>query len=167
MAGMHFRFRKSFDIIPGLLRWTVSKRGASLNLHLGFYSKSWGTGGRRTTTIDMPGTTGMFWRKQERVKEDPNDADEGFGHLVQLLLIWGGALVAVVRFWLDSHGHTVSGHPYRWIGGLLVGELIVFWMLWRTWRPLAGWLGVLLAALVAYLQWKYLGNVVFHHDIHR
>jgi len=166
MAGLHFRFRKSFTLIPGVLHWTVSKRGASLNLHLLIYSKSWGTGGRRTTTIDMPGTTGMFWRKQQKVKQDPEDADEGFAHLIQLLFFWGLAVVSLFRFWIRAHGHTVTGHPYWWIGGLLAIDLTGFWFLWRSWRPSVGVLGVLLAALVVYLQWQFLGNVVFQHTIH-
>jgi hypothetical protein len=62
---MNFRFRKSFTIIPGILRWTVSKKSTSLNLNLGLFSKSWGTRGT-TTTIDAPGTTGIFWRREHR-----------------------------------------------------------------------------------------------------
>lgn len=65
---MNFRFRKSFTIIPGILKWTVSKKSTSLNLNLGIFSRSWGTRGK-TTTLDMPGTSGIFWRKEERRKK--------------------------------------------------------------------------------------------------
>jgi hypothetical protein len=165
MAGLNFRFRKSFNIIPGILRWTISKRGASLNLNLGIYSKSWGTGGRRTTTVDLPGTSGIFWRKQEKVKEDPNDADEGFAHLLQLLLIWGGFIVGLVRLYASSLGKgcQLSGHPYWLLGGMLLVELGFFWMLWRTWRLFSGILGLPLAILAAYLQWKVYGHLITPH----
>lgn len=156
---MSFRFRKSFDIIPGMLRWTVSKRGFSLNLHLGIYSKSWGTGGRRTRTIDVPGTAGFFFRKQTVVKDDPDDPDEGFGHLVQLLLIIGTALIGYGR---ARFGHPTSSHPYievTLITGVGFGAL---WLLWRQFDILRGFLGIFLAAGIVYLQWKLTGAWVLH-----
>jgi hypothetical protein len=162
MAGMSFRFRKSFKIIPGVLHWTISKKGVSLNLNLGIYSKSWGTGGRRTTTIDMPGTTGMFWRKQQTVKKDPEDADEGFLHLIQLLVIWGGLLFGLARLHLtgitaDCH---LGGHPHIVLALMLAGELGLVWFLWRSWAPLKGFLGLLLVIGLAYIQWKLYGHLV-------
>lgn len=66
---MRLRWRKSFTIIPNpggrrpILRWTVTKRGASLNLSFGPLSRSWGTRGNRTT-IDAPGEMGLSWQKQ-------------------------------------------------------------------------------------------------------
>ena len=156
---MAFRFRKSFDIIPGLLRWTISKRGASLNLHLGIYSKSWGSGGRRTRTIDIPGTSGIFFRKQTRVKEDPDDPDEGFSHLVQLLLIIGTALISYGRVRFEGHS---SGHPYILVTLIFGVGFGALWLLWRQWDILRGFLGILLALVIVYLQWKATGAWVIH-----
>lgn len=62
---MRFRFRKSVALWPGHLNATVSRRGVSLNGRLGIFSRSWGTRGR-STTIDMPGTSGIFWRREDR-----------------------------------------------------------------------------------------------------
>jgi hypothetical protein len=62
---MKFRFRKSLTIIPGVLKWTVSKKSTSLNLNLGLFSRSWGTRGT-TTTLDLPGTSGLFFRSEKR-----------------------------------------------------------------------------------------------------
>jgi hypothetical protein len=70
---MNFRFRKSLTIIPGILKWTVSKKSTSLNLNLGIFSRSWGTRGT-TTTLDMPGTSGIFWRSEKRRRKDPEQA---------------------------------------------------------------------------------------------
>lgn len=62
---MRFRFRKSLTLWPGHLKATVSRRGVSLNGRVGIFSRSWGTRGR-STTIDMPGTSGIFWRREDR-----------------------------------------------------------------------------------------------------
>lgn len=162
MANMRFRFRKTFRIIPGILTWTASKRGLSLNLNLGIYSKSWGTGGRRTTTLDVPGTSGIFWRKQEKVKDDPDDPDEGFSHFLQLLVIWGGFWFGLARLHFErlADGCQLEGHPHWWLLGMLGAQLLVFWVLWNTFRWTKGPLGLVLVAAAAYLQWKIFGNYV-------
>lgn len=154
---MSFRFRKSFNIIPGLLRWTISKKGASLNLHLGIYSKSLGTGGRRTRTIDVPGTTGIFFRKQTREKQDPDDPDDGFGHFLQILTILISAIVGYIKINIHTGNCHLAGHPNIVMGAIVGGEIALFWFLWRKWDPLRGFLGFLLVIAATYLQWKLIG----------
>lgn len=64
MAGFKMQFRKSFRISRHL-RFTISKRGMSLNFRMGPVSKSWGTRENRTT-IDAPGAFGFSWERRTR-----------------------------------------------------------------------------------------------------
>lgn len=68
MSAFHFRFRKSLRLSKHF-RLTFTKRGVSLNLRLGHFSRSWGTQGNRTT-LDAPGRMGLSWQKEEKRSKD-------------------------------------------------------------------------------------------------
>jgi hypothetical protein len=170
---MHFRFRKSFDIFGRILRWTVSKRGVSLNFHLGPFSKSWGTR-QNTTTMDIPGTSGMFLRKEKRKhhSSDPDVRDYehhqahrkhitvaiGFFFAVELV-----AELIRLNVHLGGESCTLSGHANLI---LLVSHALVlgtFLALRSQIRLLQGFCGLLLILGLCYLQWRLFGSIVGGH----
>jgi hypothetical protein len=161
---MNFRFRKSFSLLPGL-RGTISKKGVSLNFRAGLFSKSWGTRGT-STTIDMPGTAGFFWREERRRRkmtdEERQEASRKFwSGLVYLLLavqvVFGLLWIYAPQWFSDC---SPSGSP-------LISHLIYSVVLFagyavagRRLRLLRGPLGVILALAAFYVQWKFLGAVI-------
>lgn len=162
MASLNLRFRKSIVLIPGILKFTLSKKGYSLNLNLGFFSKTWGSM-RNTTTIDAPGHLGLSWRKEERRKKAaPGEPSDGFAHAFQVFLMFGGALVGLARLHAATLGKTCAftGHPHFLLAAMLGAQLGLFWFLWNSWRPFRGILGVVLSLGACYLQWRLYGALV-------
>lgn len=106
---MRFRFRKSVALWPGHLNATVSRRGVSLNGRLGIFSRSWGTRGR-STTIDMPGTSGIFWRREDRRRKPRGgcDTETAFLRREARERRWS----AVGRLLLGMAALTLAGRAY-------------------------------------------------------
>lgn len=164
---MRFRFRKSVNLLPGLLKLTVSRRGVSLNGRLGIFSRSWGTRGR-STTIDMPGTAGIFWRREDRRKaiRGADEFETAFLRRRARERLWRRAgtialvllgLVLAARLWLHPFADcSTEGRPG-------VTLLVLLGSLYGGWRAavrssprLAGPLGLALAfALVPVGWWLY------------
>jgi hypothetical protein len=155
VSGLRLRFRKSFTLVPGVLKWTLTRRGASLNLHLLFYSKSWGRGGRRTTTIDAPGRFGLSWRKQRYVKPVPGEPSDGFAHFFQCLLVLLGFLIGLIRLHgaeLFSSNCSLHGHPHYVLATITVAEILIL--------NFRGFAGLVVVIGMTYLQWRLYGGLV-------
>ena len=160
---MNFRFRKSIPIIGKLLRFTVSKKGVSLNLRLGWLSKSWGTRGT-STTLDMPGTSGMFFRKERRrsaKKLDPAAAallrrqrSAQAGQILGAIIIAVVALVELGRLHIHiGESCTLGGHPHITLGVLVAAQITVL----RALRQKGVLLVFAATVAVAVVQWKLFG----------
>src|ERR1035438_9319626 len=92
-SHMHMRFRKQFPILGHFLKWTISKRGISINAHAGIFSRSWGTRGN-TETIDAPGHFGLYWRKQSRRHGAQSGAKVEGWHLAAIVIVVEGLIEA-------------------------------------------------------------------------
>lgn len=159
--NFHLRFRKSFPILGKFLQATISKRGLSLNLHLGPLSKSWGTGGRRSTTVDMPGTSGLFWQKRGSHQDDDDAVGEpgaGWRFLGKTVLV-GVALVEAARLWVrvGRNCDPAGGLGWRYLTLTLAG-LALLWFASSLSPRLRGVLYFLLALGIGYLSWKVYGG---------
>lgn len=55
---MPITFRKSFTVIPGILKYNVNARSRSWTLRIGPFSRTWSSTGRRTTAVNLPGPVG-------------------------------------------------------------------------------------------------------------
>ena len=168
---MRFRFRKSVPVIPGLLNATVSRRGVSVNGRLGIFSRSWGTRGR-STTIDMPGTSGLFWRREDRRrKQRGKDAFETAflerqaserrslraGNVLFVLM----AAVLAGRLYLHPFSDcATTGHPGLMLLAL-IGTLYGGWRLARGSSPaMAGFGGLALVVPLALVAWFAYGALI-------
>lgn len=149
---MNFRFRKSLTIIPGVLRWTVSKKSTSLNLNLGIFSKSWGTRGS-TTTIDAPGTTGIFWRREKRRGAGGKQlGHEASRHQAQSagIGLFALAMIAQALIYWGWSAASCSGPAHLHALVLVLGaQLIVYALVRMMGRAGPGANFLLVAALVA------------------
>lgn len=167
---MRFRFRKRIPLLGRFLSATVSKKGVSLNLRAGPLSKSWGTRGK-TTTLDMPGTSGMFWRKEEGRRRTPPGADDqalaegadqyrpwAGGQTLLLLVLLGAGTLGVA--WTLLHPLAdcePSGATWRW--ALLVGAVTLpATSLQKRVSPLHGAGAVVLAAVALWALWQGWGQ---------
>lgn len=165
---MRFRFRKSFTIIPKVLHWTVSKKGASLNLRLGPYSKSWGTRGN-SSTLDMPGTSGIFWRKQTSRKkrkagdEELEAAAAGFHPWAEgKRWLLGGVILFAAVGYIQLGVHPLQtcalhGHPFIWWTVAVVLITIISSWLQRkaSWFHSSGGALILLVPVAVSLIWLW------------
>lgn len=155
---MKFRFRKSFSIIPGILRWTVSKRGTSLNLNLGIFSKSWGTR-QNTTTLDMPGTSGIFWRKEQRKSQAKKsvgvDHDDDSPRLVQpaSLKLFVVALIVQALVYLSVHAAGGCDTKISRILITVLGLQLVVYTAVRVAKRVGSGLNFLLVAALIAAGW--------------
>ncbi|WP_217924422.1 hypothetical protein [Miltoncostaea oceani] len=166
MARTRFRFRKTFPLLGRLLTGTVSRRGVSLNLRLGLFSRSWGTRGT-TTTIDVPATSGIFFRKEERRRKPPSDPLERELHeaevrrrrwrRVWICLLWLTALIGLGRYGIEALGGCAG------LGGLvrlaiLIGlQAVLISYLYRRVALLRSILIVVVMIALGYLQWRLHG----------
>jgi hypothetical protein len=169
-SGMHLRFRHRFPLAGHFLHWTLSRHGVSLNMHVGLFSRSWGTQGN-TTTVDAPGHLGFFWRKQTRKRRRRLSEEEISAHAagrwthLAVALVLLEAVVEAVHIWLHPFSDVVvSGSPLLVLlllsGGLCA--LIVF----AHRRGIMGGLVIFVLALVGlYVQWKLFGALAWN-DVH-
>lgn len=130
MAGFRWRFRKSFTIIPKLLKFTINKKSWSLNFKLGPYSRSWGSA-RSTSGIDLPGEYGFYMHKDHR-KNHPEAKKGGFDALiiVGFFLVWiFHWLLGAFQTWaLPFFADEKIVHPHFLLWGLLmIAELSLVW----------------------------------------
>lgn len=164
MAGFHAHFRKSFTIIPGLLKWTISKRGVSLNAHAGPLSKSWGTY-ESETSIDGPGHFGLGWRKTDRRKTSHQAKHHPFSGFFTISLVGLEAVVLAGRTYLHplAKSCTPGTHPGTMllvVLGLQVGALL---LIWTQFPRLRGFVFFLLMVFSLYVEWKLWGHFVGSH----
>jgi hypothetical protein len=164
---MHLRFRHRFPLMGHFLHWTVSRHGVSLNAHVGLFSRSWGTQAK-TTTVDMPGHLGFFWRKQSRRRPRSHISDEDrqllaaahagnrWTHVAVALAVLE-ALVEAIHIWVHPFSNVViSGQPL-FILVVLSGALIAL-IIFAHKRDIVGGLVIFVLALLGiYLQW-----ILFH-----
>jgi hypothetical protein len=61
---MSFTFRRSFPVIPGILKYNVNMHSRSWTLKLGPLSRTWSSTGRVTTSANLPGP--VDWRSSRR-----------------------------------------------------------------------------------------------------
>jgi hypothetical protein len=66
---MGLTFRKSFTVIPHLLKYNVNARSRSWTLRVGPFSRTWSSTGRRTTSVNLPGPAG-YRRTTTRRRND-------------------------------------------------------------------------------------------------
>lgn len=116
---MPFRFHKSFPLLGRFIQGTVSKKGVSLNMRMGPLSKSWGTGRRRSTTLDMPGTSGIFWRSQRRASSEEAAQDSRQFWLFASLMIWFFSALVLTGRMLLADSYSTAGLVI-----ILLGQLI-------------------------------------------
>lgn len=168
-----FRFRKSVPLLGRFLTGTISRRSVSLNLRLGIFSRSWGTRGR-TTTLDVPGTSGLFFRKEERRRKPRDPAErEALAELSRRrrwkLVIWLGiiltALTGLARYGLEAIDGCGS-----WTGltplAILIGlEAALIAWLWGKGDAMRGPLIILVLLALGFLQWKAHGMWISPPDV--
>ncbi len=169
MAKMNFRFRKSFPIVPGILRFTISKKGWSVNLNLGIFSKSWGNI-RQTTTLDMPGTTGIFWRKEQSTKKSHEEkAQSKVIHSkahkqIFILSLWVTLLAWGVGLWqIYIHPFSnckVEGSPATTFSIFIAIQAVLFVMLFRGMKVARGIGGVIVIGIFCLIQWQLFGHFI-------
>lgn len=162
MSEAHLHFRKSFPIIPGILKFTVSKRGVSLNLHLGFYSRSWGTVENRTT-VDLPGHMGLGLQKVDRHgKHHHGEPEQHEGSRdLSLALIFLTGIVLLARVYLHPLSHcTRTGHPLALVLVIVGITYIGYLYLWHELPKLRGMLFVGLALALCYADWWLYAHMV-------
>jgi Protein of unknown function (DUF4236) len=70
---MALRFRKSFEILPGL-RLNLNRRSVSLTGRIGPVSHTVSTSGRDTTSVNLPGP--LSYRKETRRGRKQRKIDE-------------------------------------------------------------------------------------------
>lgn len=154
MAGLRTRFRKSFTIIPGILKWTISKKGTSLNFNLGPFSKTWGTRGN-TTTIDAPGAFGLSWRKEERKGQNGEKGHQADGsHPLWLtgsvVVILLHLLVGLARIYIHPLATCArEGSPFvTWVL-ICAAEAVLVGLIWGLVPRLRGFLVFLMVLTLA------------------
>lgn len=172
MPGMNLRFRKQFPLLGKFLHWTISKRGVSLNMHMGPFSRSWGTMGN-TTTLDAPGHLGFSWRKQTRRHHMSAAEHEALvtGHRGETGLIFAmplvilAGLIEAAHIWLHPFSHvTVTGHPLTALV-LTLGVLVVVLFVLRHTHMVPSFFLFVLGLLGVYVQWKVFHGMAWH-DVH-
>jgi hypothetical protein len=172
MAKMNFRFRKTFPILGKFLHWTVSKKGISLNLHLGPLSRSWGTRGK-TTTIDAPGHFGLFWRKQETHsrRHQPEYVAE-YAHTQARQHLWRWLITVViviqtmaelVRANVHFQSCRITGHPNIEILIMVAIEVGLLTLLWSSVAKIRNFFGFILVCVAVYFHWKLVGTILPGH----
>ncbi|WP_414167236.1 DUF4236 domain-containing protein [Streptoverticillium reticulum] len=57
---MPLLFRKSFTLVPGLLRLNVNRKSVSVSVGPRGLARTYSSTGRRTTSVDLPGP--FSWR---------------------------------------------------------------------------------------------------------
>jgi hypothetical protein len=125
-------------------------------------SKSWGTRGT-STTVDMPGTSGMFWRReQRRHKLDPAQAEQQrrrffmqMAQLTGLAVIVVQALVELARLHVHFGDQVcrLDGHPHIVLGVLVLGQVVAL----RCLRHQRAVVCLIATVLVAFVAWKLFG----------
>lgn len=128
---MNFRFRKTFPILGKFLGFTISKKGFSINFRAGVFSKSIGTL-RNVTTIDLPGTSGIFFRKERRRRRRPRPGDPYLAEL-ERRRAWGRAAAVIIGLSaaislarINLHpigGCELTGHPNLTLAALVALQL--------------------------------------------
>jgi hypothetical protein len=177
-ARMHLRFRHRFPLIGHFLHWTLSRHGVSLNAHLGPFSRSWGTQAK-TTTIDVPGHLGFFWRKQARrgsgtrrprlSSEEQQalaaaHAGNAWTHVV-VGLAFLEAAVEAIHIWVHPFSQAaVSGNPLFTLVVLTGGLIVVITFLHRQ-RIVGGVVLFILGVFGLWLQWTLFHSLAWH-DVH-
>lgn len=128
MAGSRFRlrFRKSFTVIPKVLKFTVNKKSWSLNFTLGPYSRSWGNR-RSTSGVDLPGEYGLSMRKEHRRTEKFDYG--GIWTVLTVLVVLLHTAIGLTRLyvWPALADCTTTGHPALLTLCLLAAELLIVW----------------------------------------
>jgi hypothetical protein len=171
--GFHFRFRKSFRIMPGV-KGTISRRGASINFHSGLVSKSFGTR-RNTTTVDVPGVHGAFWRSEHghghhahgRASAEQRQWEHEQGklhrraHLVHGLMALS-ALILAGRLFLPALFERCVRHGAAL--PLLIVVIVVPWVAIAYGSKHVGMLrsplALIACVVLAWVQWKAYGALI-------
>lgn len=156
---MRFRFRKSFPLLGHFLKWTVSKRGVSVNAHAGPVSKSWGTRGT-STTVDAPGKMGFFWRKQssrshhEEHGHSASTRVSGHAWKFAAFLIIVEAIIELVHIYVHPLSDcSTSGSPLTTLIILLLVQFGILYGLHSI--GLNGFLVFLIICATIFFQWQF------------
>lgn len=156
---MHLRLHKKFRIFKWL-HVTVSKTGVSVGVHLGPFSRNWGTR-QNSTYIDGPGHFGLGW--EQKTVHGHHDEDEHTGfHWLGWPVLMVQTAVGVIRTYVHPLHHCeLHGSPVVALIAIYGGSAVLYWISGR-WR-FGGAFFLLLLIGGSWLQWQLYGHWVSPH----